>query len=355
MKHYYYHIEPSKDKNGQATIKYGKELYSMDKIRWGIFGTGNIATKFAKALKSMEDTSLEGVASRSEIRAKDFAKRFGIAKAYGNYEELALDPDIDVIYIASPHTEHMAMAKLCIKNNKAVLCEKAFTINSEDTEELIRMAKEHKVFLMEAMWTKFLPANLRVKQWIKEGRIGKVLHIKASFGFHSDYDPGSRLYNPSLGGGALLDVGVYPISYSTFLLDKAPDRILSSAVIGKSGVDEQNVIILEYDDGVLADLSSSISVLTGNDAMIVGEKGIIKVEKFWMADSARLYDIKENLIDECSEPFRKNGYEYEAAEVNRCLREGLKMSPLNPLSDTLTNMKIMDEIRRQWGLVYPGE
>ncbi len=327
----------------------------MEKIRWGIIGTGNIAAKFATALNSMEDSSLDGVASRKDTRAKEFAARFGIGKSYGSYEELAKDPDIDVIYIAVPHTEHKRMSELCIKNKKAVLCEKPLTINSKDTEELISMAKKNNVFLMEAMWTKFLPANLRVKEWINEDKIGKVLHIKASFGFHSDYDPQSRLYNPDFGGGALLDVGIYPISYTTFLLNRIPDKIISSAVIGSTGVDEQNVLVFQYKDGILADLSSSISCETGNDALIVGEKGIIKVNHFWRAESAKLYDNSYKCLDEFKEPFIANGYEYEAAEVNRCLREGLKISPLNPLTDTLSNMRLMDEIRKQWGLVYPGE
>lgn len=327
----------------------------MKKIKWGILGTGSIANTFATALISMEDCILAGVASRNDIRAKKFAESFKIGKSYASYEDLAKDPDIDVIYIAGPHTEHKSMAKLCIMNNKAVLCEKPFAINSKDTEELISLAREHNVFLMEAMWTKFLPTSLRVKQWIKEGRIGNLLHIKATFGFLSDYDPNGRLYNPTLGGGALLDVGVYPISYTTFLLDRRPDRIISSAVIGKTGVDEQNAIVFYYNDGILADLSSSISCVTGNDALIVGDKGIIKVDRFWMADSARLYDNNYECLDEYNEPFRTNGYEYEAAEVNRCLREGLKISPLNPLTDTLSNMKLMDEIREQWGLFYPGE
>jgi predicted dehydrogenase len=217
------------------------------------------------------------------------------------------------------------------------------------------MAKEHNVFLMEAMWSKFLPANLSAKKWIDEGRIGKVLHIKATFGFHENYDPSSRLYNPSLGGGALLDVGVYPISYTTFLLDSTPDKIISSAVIGKSKVDEQNVIILQFRDGIMADLSSAISADLGNDALIVGEKGFIRVDRFWMADTARLYDSNYECIEEYKEPFKANGYEYEAAEVNRCLREGLLESSLNPLKDTLSNMRIMDEIRSSWGFVYPGE
>ncbi|TAH64750.1 MAG: Gfo/Idh/MocA family oxidoreductase [Anaerolineaceae bacterium] len=327
----------------------------MKKIRWGILGTGSIATIFAKALKSMEDCTLAAVASRNDIRAKEFADKFEIAKSYGDYKKLAEDPDIDVVYVAVPHTEHKKMARLCMRNKKAVLCEKPFTINSRDTEEIINMAKEHKVFLMEAMWSKFLPANLRVKEWIKEGKIGKVLHIKASFGFRLEYDPTHRLYNPSLGGGALLDVGVYPISYTTFLLDKAPDKIISSALIGASNVDEQNVIVFQYNDSLFANLSSAIAAEIGDDALIVGDKGIIRVNKFWMANSAKLYDNNNKCIEEYKEPFKANGYEYEAAEVNRCLREGLLESPLNPLQDTLSNMKLMDEIRSSWGLVYPQE
>lgn len=327
----------------------------MKRIRWGILGTGSIATTFATALKNMDDSIITAVASRNYERAKEYAKRFDIDKSYASYEDLALDPDIDVIYIAVPHTEHKSMASLCIRNKKAVLCEKPFTINGRDTEKLISLAEENKVFLMEAMWTKFLPANHIVKEWIKEGRIGKVLHIKAAFGFRANYDPKSRLYNPSLGGGALLDVGIYPISYTTFLLDKKPVKIISSAVIGESHVDEQNVMIFQYEDGVIADLSSAISAEIGNDALIVGEKGIIRVDGFWRAESAWLYDNNYECIDKFKEPFRINGYEYEAAEVNRCLREGLTQSPLNTLEDTLCNMRLMDEIRSQWGLAYPQE
>lgn len=327
----------------------------MKKIRWGIIGTGNIAGSFATALKSMEDSTLLAVASRNHSRSKEFAERFQIEKAYGSYEELACDPDIDAVYIAVPHTEHKVNAELCIRNKKAVLCEKPFTINSKDSKELIDIAKEEKVFLMEAMWTKFLPASQRVKEWIDEGRIGKVVHIKASFGFYSKFDINSRLYNPALGGGALLDVGIYPISYATFLLDKLPDKIVSSAVIGKSRVDEQNVIIFQYEDGVIADLSSSISGESGMDALIVGEEGYIKVDNFWKAESAQMYDNNHRCIEDFKASFKANGYEYEAYEVNRCIREGKLESPIHPLQSTLDIMTLMDEIRSQWGLVYPQE
>jgi len=327
----------------------------MKKIRWGILGTGSIATNFTTALKSLDDCVVGAVASRSLNRAEKFAKDFRIEKAYEGYEALIKAPDIDVVYIGLPHTEHKEMAKLCLENRKAVLCEKPITINSKDTAELIEIAAENKVFLMEAMWTKFLPATQRVKKWIDEGRIGKVLNIKASFGFHNEFDINSRLFNPELGGGALLDVGIYPVNYATYLLNRLPDKILSSAVLGKSRVDEQNAIIFHYNDGTIAILDSAVSAETGMNAVIVGEKGYIKADKFFMADSACLYDNDHQCMDSFKEPFMVNGYEYEAAEVNRCIREGLYESPVNPLKSTLDIMKLLDEIRAQWGLVYPSE
>ena len=327
----------------------------MNKIRWGILGTGSIATQFSSALKALEDCTLAAVASRSAERAEKFAKEFQIEKAYAGYEALIKDPDIDVVYIGLHHTEHKKEAKLCLEHKKAVLCEKPFTLNSRDTKELIDLAKENKVFLMEAMWTKFLPATQRIKKWIDEGKIGKVLHIRASFGFRFEFDYNHRLFNPDLGGGALLDLGVYPITYATFLLNRLPDKIYSSAIMGKSGVDEQNVILLHYNDGALADLSSAFCAQIGSDAVILGEKGYIKVKEFFKADTAYLYDNNHQCIDSFKKPHIVNGYEYEAAEVNRCLREGLLESPINPLQSTLDVMNIMDEIRMQWGLVYPQE
>lgn len=325
------------------------------KIHWGILGTGAIATKFTTALKFLDDCLPAAVASRSLERAEKFAKEFHIEKAYGSYEALIKDPDIDVVYIALPHTEHKNMTKLCLENKKAVLCEKPLTINAADTEELIEIAGKNRTFLMEAMWTKFLPATKKVREWIDGGRIGKVLHIRADFGYYKEFDINSRVWDPNLGGGALLDVGIYPITYATYLLNRLPDRIISSAITGKSQVDEQNVIIFRYKDGVLADLSSAISAEIGREAFIAGEKGYIKVDNFFMADSAYLYDNNHCRIDMFKEPFKANGYEYEAAEVNRCLREGLYESPVNPLKSTLDIMKLMDEIRSQWGLVYPQE
>lgn len=327
----------------------------MKVIRWGIIGTGTIASTFATALKSMEDTKLVGVASRDINKAKDFSKKFQIEKAFGSYEELVKDEEIDVIYIGTPHSEHKANAELCIKNGKAVLCEKPFTINLAESEYLISLAKEHKVFLMEAMWTKFLSTTRKVKQWIKEGRIGRLRHFRVSFGYKAKFDANNRLFNPDLAGGALLDVGVYPITYVVHMMDRLPDEIISSAEFGKTQVDEQNVIIMKYNDGILANLSSSVSVETGYDAVIFGDEGKIIVPKFWSAEEAFLYNSENEIVDTFIKPHHENGYECEAYEVNSCLRENKLESDYLPLKDTLDIMRIMDNIREEWGLVYPQE
>lgn len=327
----------------------------MDKIRWGIIGAGNISTKFAKALCVLEDVELAAIASRDAQRAKNFAEQFQIKKVYTSYEELAKDPEIDVIYIGTPHTEHKANSALCIMNNKAVLCEKPFTVNHKDTEYLISLAREKNVFLMEAMWTKFLPVTYTVKQWLKDEIIGNVRYLNISFGYQAEFNMSSRLYDPNLAGGALLDVGVYPITYTIDLMGRLPDSIASSAYLGKSGVDEVNVIAMRYDNGVMADLSSAVCAHTSNEAVIVGEKGKIVIPNFWSAEHAEAYNENGEVFASFHSPFAANGYEYEAAEVNRCLREGKKESDRLPLTDTLEIMKVMDSLRAEWGLVYPQE
>jgi predicted dehydrogenase len=208
---------------------------------------------------------------------------------------------------------------------------------------------------MEAMWTKFLPVTKVVKDWIKNKKIGDVKFFKISFGFANEFDSNSRLYNPALAGGALLDVGIYPITYVIHMMDKLPDQIVSSAYLGKSHVDEMNIITFSYQDGVMADLSSAICAETGYDALIVGDKGKIVVPNFWSAENAMLYDKNGTLIETCTMQFEANGYEYEAEEVNQCLREGKKESEKLPLKDTFNIIKVMDEIRAQWGLSYPQE
>lgn len=327
----------------------------MKTIKWGIVGAGKISATFAEALNSLKNTELTAIASRSLDKAQDFANRFHIKKAYGSYEELAMDPEIDVVYIGTPHTEHMANTELCLRNKKAVLCEKPFTVNHKETEYLISLARENKVFLMEAMWTKFLPATKTVKSWIKDGKIGNIKYFNVNFGYQAEYDPKGRLLNPELAGGALLDVGIYPITYVIHMMDRLPDKVTSLAYIGHTNVDEINTLSFLYEDGTVAELSSSVTTNIGHDALIVGDKGKIEVPSFWRADSAKLYDASDNLIETFSMPVEPNNYIHEAEEVNRCLREGKLESDLLPLQDTLAIMKVMDDIRAAWGLVYPSE
>ena len=327
----------------------------MKTINWGIIGAGYISSTFATALNSMEDTKLVAVASRDIGRAKLFAEKLQIERVYGSYEELVKDPDIDVIYIGTPHTEHKANAALCIQNGKSVLCEKPFTLNEKEAKYLMDLAKEHNVFLMEAMWTKFLPTTVKVKHWIAEGKIGTIQTVQANFGFQVTFDESNRLFNFAVAGGALLDVGVYSVTYAIHVIGKLPDKVLSTAVLGKSGVDEQNSMVFQYEDGIIVMLSSAISVDVGKDAIIIGDKGRIVVPNFWMADHAILFDNEGNEIEIFKEEGRINGYEYEAKEVNQCLRDGKLESSILPLNDTLGIIKVMDSMRANWGLKYRQE
>lgn len=327
----------------------------MKEIKWGIIGAGRISTKFATALVGMDNTKLAAIASRNMDNAKEFATKFGIEKSYGSYEDLVNDPEIDVIYIGTPNTEHKRNAELCIKNKKAVLCEKPFALNEKETKYLIELAKENQVFLMEAMWTKFLPVTQKVKEWMETGKIGNVLKLDINFGFQTKFDESSRLFNIDLAGGALLDVGVYPIAYSIFLMNQFPKEIRSTAIVGKSGVDEQNAILFHFDNKVIATLSSAITAKVGQDAVIIGDNGRIVVPNFWMADQAFLYNGDGNLLESFSEGARINGYEHEANEVNQCIMEGKIESDIVPLRDTLNIIKIMDTLRCEWGIKYKQE
>ena len=327
----------------------------MKIIRWGIIGAGHISTKFATALNAIEGIEIVAIASRNQEKADQFAERFHIKKAYASYEELVKDPEIDVVYIGTPHTEHKTNSELCIRNGKDVLCEKPFTLNQQDTEYLIALAKEYNVFLMEAMWTKFMPVTKTVKQWLQEKAIGEVKYFDITFGYDGGYDVNGRLLNPELAGGALLDVGIYPITYAIHMMGKLPEQITSTAYLGQTRVDEVNSISMRFEGGTIAMLGSAVTVNMHNQAIIAGDQGRIVVPDFWKAESAELYNKNGELVKTFEMPFVANGYEYEAEEVNACLREGKKESDLLPLADTLEIMKLMDNIRKEWGLTYPQE
>lgn len=326
----------------------------MNEIRWGIFGTGNISTTFVTALKSVKEAKAYAIASRSMKRAYHFSKKFEMEEAYCSYEELVENSSIDIVYIGTPHTEHYNQVKLCIEAGKHVLCEKPFSMNAKETQELIELAKVKKVFLMEAMWTKCLPTTLAVQEWICMDRIGQITCMNMTFGFRQELSLDSRLYNIELGGGALLDLGIYPITYAVTLLNSYPNRIESSAKIGITGVDEINSVTMEFEEDAFVTFCTAINSQIGSTAIITGTKGKIVVDNFYRAERAELYDCEENLLEFFQKAHEVNGYEYEIKEVHQCLQKEEIESTIHPMSETYKISKIMDEIRRQWNLIYPG-
>ncbi|MBQ8966898.1 Gfo/Idh/MocA family oxidoreductase [Ruminococcus sp.] len=323
--------------------------------RWGIIGTGKIAHTFAEALRGTENSVLAAVASRSLEKAEVLAAEFGFEKAYGSYEELAADEAVDIVYIATPMSEHYANSLLCLNAGRNVLCEKSIALNTSQAEEMVALAEEKGLFFMEAMWMKFRPTFLKVKQWIDEGRIGKVEFIKADFNNFIPYDKNDRLFKSECGGGALLDLGVYPLTFATALMGE-PKEIITHAHIGRDGVDLSHEITLTYEDGAFAATTSGFEVQNRNNAVVSGDKGSITMgDWFFCSSECTLYDLDSQPVEERVFPPEINGYEYEIREAERCLANGLKESPLCPHSDTLQVMRLMDRCREIWGMKFPQE
>jgi dihydrodiol dehydrogenase / D-xylose 1-dehydrogenase (NADP) len=323
-------------------------------IRWGIMGTGTIANSFVKGLSALEDAELYAVASRSKEKAEDFGKKYAAIKIYDSYEELVKDKDIDIIYIATPNTSHKDNILLCLNNGKSVLCEKPFTINAKEAEEVIKIAREKKLFLMEAMWSRFFPIMKKINAWLNDGVIGDLRMVTADFGFRREGPSEERKVSPNRGGGALLDVGVYPISFASMVFGKYPKEITGITSLYDTGVDQQSSMLLGYDKGEMAILSCAINTPTPKEARIIGNKGSIYIPDFSRATKATLSIIGEEAID-IEVPLEGNGYNYEAAAAMDCLRKGKIESDIMSLDETLSIIKIMDELRRQWGLKYPKE
>jgi predicted dehydrogenase len=317
-------------------------------------GTGTIANSFVKGLSALEDAQLYAVASRSKEKAEAFGKQYAATKVYDSYEQLAGDKEVDIVYIATPNTSHKDNILLCLNNGKHVLCEKPFTINAEGAEEVIRLAREKKLFLMEAMWSRFFPIMNTVNSWLQKGLIGDIRVVTADFGFRREGPAEDRKVSPDRGGGALLDVGVYPISFASMVLGSFPKQITGVTSFYETGVDQQSAMLLSYDKGEMAVLSCAINTPTPKEARIIGNKGSIYIPDFSRATNATLSVIGEEAIT-IEIPLEGNGYNYEAAAVMDCLRKGKLESELMPIDETIAIIKIMDELRKQWGLRYPGE
>jgi len=327
----------------------------MEKIRWGILATGGIAHKLAQAISDCEDGTLVAVASRTQARAEQFAQQWEIPKCYATYEALVADPEVDVVYIATPHSFHYDNMLLCLNAGKHVLCEKPLTLNAKQAQVCIALARSKGLFLMEAVWTRFIPAIRQAVQWVQAGAIGKVRLIQADFCINVPFNPAHRLYAPELGGGALLDLGIYPLTFTTLFLG-LPASFTSTAHLNEvTGVDELVAMTLRYDNGALAQLSTSQRVALPIEAVIAGSEGSIKVhELFIRPDRLCLHRLGQ--AEEVHElPFRSNGYIHEVEEVHQCLRAGRLESGIMPLDETVALMKIMDAMRHGWGFRYPHE
>jgi predicted dehydrogenase len=323
-------------------------------FRWGILGTGSIAVKFATGLTVVPEAKLLAVGSRSKATADAFADRFGAPRRHASYEALAEDEDVDAIYVATPHSLHRDNSILCLRAGKAVLCEKPFTINAAQARDVINIAREQGCFLMEAMWTRFIPAMVRVRELLAGGAIGEVQVISADFGFRAPVDPGHRLFDPAMGGGALLDVGVYNLSLASMLLGP-PTQIASWAHLGKTGVDERAGMVLGYDQGQMAVLHTALRTNTPQEALIMGTEGWIRLHSPWWCPDTFTITAPGREDETQQLPFEGNGYGHEAAEVMHCVRSGRLESDVMPLDETLQIMGTMDQIRAQWDLKYPME
>ena len=322
----------------------------MKKTNWGIMGPGNIAHKFAESLRNMETAELTAVGSRDADRAKKFAEKYGAKRYYGNYKEFLMDPDIEIVYIATTHTSHFECAMMCLEAGKGVLCEKPFTINAGQARKLVNTARGKNIFMMEAMWTRYLPAIAKIRELLASGVLGDIRMIKADFGYRGDMKSEGRTLNLALGGGALLDVGIYPLSFTTMILGTEPEKVTGLACLNPTGADEQCTFSLYYGGGELAVLSAAVGTNIPTDAYILGTKGFIRIPEFWHASSFELNINGERQLFNL--PYISTGYAHEALAAMECLAGGKLESPVMPLDETIRLMEIMDDIRLQLGVKY---
>ena len=325
-----------------------------DKIRWAILGPGGIAVKFAQALAFNSRTQLVAVGSRNLLRAQAFASQFNIPRAYGSYADLLKDDQVDIVYIATPHNGHCENAILAMQNGKHVLCEKPLAVNAVEAQAMIKTARDKNLFCMEAMWTRFLPMIQQVSELVNNDTIGNLRFLSADFGFKADAAEKSRIIAPELAGGALLDVGVYPISLASMFLG-SPRKIACAMNFASTGVDELDSLILSYENHSIAQLMCSCNLATPSEATIIGEKGSIRIHSAWWRGNKytlKLNDASEKFVEV---PSHENGFVYEIAHVHEMLDLKKIESPIMPLGETLDIAKIMDTIRNRFGLKYPFE
>jgi predicted dehydrogenase len=320
-------------------------------VRWGILGTGKIARAFATALKDVPGAVLAACASRDTATAQAFAQEFGAAAAFGSYQELVDAAGIDLVYVATPHPQHADNALMALRAGKGVLVEKPFTMNLREAEQVVTLARTRRLFLMEAMWTRYLPAFEEVQRIIASGAIGEVRQVVADFGFAANSGPEHRLFNPQLGGGALLDLGIYPLSIATALLGPVTE-IKAQAELGASGVDVQTAFTLKHEGGGMSVSSCSFLARTPCELTVSGTRGHVRMNTMFHRARSVTVALEDGSTRTIDTPYIGNGYVHEVMEAQRCFTSGLTESPAMRLEETLALMGVMDEIRRQVGLVY---
>lgn len=329
----------------------------MKQIKWGIVGTGRISKEFAQGLQLVEHAGIAAIASRSIDSAKAFAEAFAIPNFYGSYADMANNADLDIIYIGTPHPQHLENVLMFLEAGYAVICEKPLGVNAAQTEKMIAKAREKNVFFMEGMWTRFFPAFQKALEWVRSGSIGEPKMIHAAFCYDDSANKQQWRFQHDMAGGALLDVGIYPLAMAFAMFGTDPVKVTSSAYI-ENGIDEYNTFTFEYADGRIAVLTSGIGLTLQNQVSINGTKGSVHLgEGWWHADSATFSPLDETEAgaqrkEAFSLPYPATGFQYEAAAVQQHFLSGLKEAPEMPLDETLKIAQMMDLLRNQWQLIY---
>jgi predicted dehydrogenase len=322
-------------------------------IRWGVVGPGAIAVGFADAMRMVDDGEIVAVASRSAERADAFGDRFGVRHRYGDYEALAADPDVDVVYVATPQSRHMEDTVACVEAGKHVLCEKPFALNAIQAGRMVEAARRRGVFVMEAIWSRFLPAYRSLVDVVRSGRIGDPLLVEADFGFRRDLDPEHRLFRLDLGGGGLLDLGIYPVQLSSLLLGPI-EHVAAEGILGETGVDEQVAAVLRHSGGTLGVVKAALRVGMTCTARVSGTTGAIAIPALMHCPNS-ITVMSADGVEDIDGSYEGNGLRFEIEEVHRCLAAGRQESEVMPLDESVALASTLDAVRAQIGLVFPGE
>ncbi|MDD3920856.1 MAG: Gfo/Idh/MocA family oxidoreductase [Eubacteriales bacterium] len=325
----------------------------MEKTKLGILGAGSIARMMATTVSHMSNVEAYAVAARDGARAEAFRQEFGFTKAYGSYEAMLSDPEVDLVYIATPHSHHAQHAMLCIEAGKHVLCEKAFTVTAKQAEDVLRAGEAKGVLVTEAIWPRYMPMANTIREFLQSGKIGKITGLSANLGYPVYSVP--RIQDPALAGGALLDVGVYALTFASMFFGDDVNNISSTAVMNDRGVDTCNSVTLTYEDGRIAMLHSNVISVTDRQGIFYGETGFAVVDNINNFERLTIYDSSYKPVDRIERPPQITGYEYEVESAIRAIREGRTECPEMPHEETIRIMALMDEIRHSWGLYYPGE